>query len=126
MRGYELHRLLVGHATFLGEGHVKGALLELHGYPGLVDGEGTVRGELYRLRDAELLHALDREEGYNFERRRAVVTLDGGRRARAWVYRYRGPRERARTIADGDYRRARPPAGSGHARTLSPGRTPWR
>jgi gamma-glutamylcyclotransferase (GGCT)/AIG2-like uncharacterized protein YtfP len=106
MRGYELHRLLVGHATFLGEGHVKGALLELHGYPGLVDGEGTVRGELYRLRDAELLHALDREEGYNFERLRAGVILADGRRSRAWVYRYRGSRHRAVLIPHGDYRRA--------------------
>ena len=55
-----------------------------------------------------------------------VITLDGGRRTRAWVYRYRGPRERARPISDGDYRRARPPGGSGQATKLSPGRIPWR
>jgi gamma-glutamylcyclotransferase (GGCT)/AIG2-like uncharacterized protein YtfP len=112
--------------TFVGAGTVGGRLLDLGRYPGLVEGTGRVRGEVYRLDDPELLPALDREEGYNFERRRAVVTLDGGRRARAWIYRYRGPRERATPITDGDYRRARPPAGRGHVTTRSPGRVPWR
>ena len=106
MRGYGLHRLLAAEATFLGEGRTRGRLLDLRGYPGLVDGDGWVRGELYRLRDRELLQALDREEGYNFERRRAGVTMLDGRRSRAWIYRYRGPQQRAVAIPDGDYRRA--------------------
>jgi gamma-glutamylcyclotransferase (GGCT)/AIG2-like uncharacterized protein YtfP len=109
MRGYALHRTLTRGATPVGEATVRGSLLDLGRYPGLIEGRGRVRGEVYRLDDAELLPLLDREEGYNFERRRAVVTLAGGRRAWAWLYRYRGPRERARPIADGDYRRARPP-----------------
>jgi gamma-glutamylcyclotransferase (GGCT)/AIG2-like uncharacterized protein YtfP len=50
---------------------------------------------------------VDREEGYNFVRRRTVATLADGRRVRAWVYRYRGPRERAVPIPEGDYRRLR-------------------
>jgi len=104
MRGYGLHRLLEGSATFLGEARVRGTLLALRGYPGLVSGQGWVRGELYRVHDAELLKTLDREEGYNFERRRAGVSLSDGRRSRAWVYRYRGPRDRAVLIPDGDYR----------------------
>jgi len=108
MRGYERHRWIVGASTFLGEGHVRGALLGLRGYPGLVEGRGRVRGELYRLHDAELLRTLDREEGYNFERRRAGVSLSDGRRSRAWVYRYRGQPHRGVLIAHGDYRRARP------------------
>jgi gamma-glutamylcyclotransferase (GGCT)/AIG2-like uncharacterized protein YtfP len=139
MRGYPRHRLLVGEATFLGEGRVRGILLDLPGgYPGLVDDDDaaeanttarahaphpqhatlgrsrprrtrySIRGELYRLRDAELLRTLDREEGYNFERLRAGVVLTDGRRSRAWVYRYRGSRERAVPIPHGDYRRAYP------------------
>jgi len=48
---------------------------------------------------------LDREEGYNFLRSITIVTLARGRRARAWVYRYRGPRERAVPVPHGDYRR---------------------
>jgi gamma-glutamylcyclotransferase (GGCT)/AIG2-like uncharacterized protein YtfP len=108
MRGYGLHRHLASAATFLGEGSVRGSLVDLRGYPGLVEGDGRVRGELYRLHDRELLRALDHEEGYNFQRVRAGVTLADGRRSRAWVYRYRGPRNRAVPIPHGDYRRARP------------------
>jgi gamma-glutamylcyclotransferase (GGCT)/AIG2-like uncharacterized protein YtfP len=116
MRGYALHAILAAGATLVTTGSVRGRLLALRGYPGLVEGAGRVNGEVYRLDDPELLALLDREEGYNFVRRRAVVTLAGGRRARAWLYRYRGPRERARVIPGGDYRATRP----------SPGRSPWR
>ncbi|MBI2160252.1 MAG: gamma-glutamylcyclotransferase [Candidatus Rokubacteria bacterium] len=66
-------------------------------------------GEIYRIDDPELLPVLDREEGYNFERRRSAVTLANGRGARAWVYRYRGPLHRGILIPDGDFRRAHPP-----------------
>jgi gamma-glutamylcyclotransferase (GGCT)/AIG2-like uncharacterized protein YtfP len=126
MRGYGLHGVMAGRATLLATGTVGGRLLDLGRYPGLVEGADRVHGEVYRLDDPELLPVLDREEGYNFERRRAVVTLAGGRRARAWIYRYRGPRERATRIVDGDYRRAHPPGGRGHAMKSSPGRIPWR
>src|SRR5947209_20552839 len=108
MRGYALHRVLAPGATWLGDGAVRGRLLDLRRYPALVDGAGRVRGEIYRLDDPELLPVLAREEGYSFERRRAIVTLANGRRARAWVYRYRGPQNRAVTIPDGDYRRVHP------------------
>ena len=107
MRGYPLHAVIARRATFVGVGSVPGHLFDLGRYPGLVAGRGRVRGELYRLRDPELLAAVDREEGYNFVRRRTVATLADGRRVRAWVYRYRGPRERAVPIPEGDYRRLR-------------------
>ena len=110
MRGYALHAVLARGATLLGAGTARGRLLDLGRYPGLVEGaRPRARRGLPAATIAELLPILDREEGYNFERRRAIVTLAGGRRARAWLYRYRGPRERARPIPDGDYRRARPP-----------------
>lgn len=126
MRGYPLHAVLAAGATLVTTGSVRGRLLDLGGYPGLITGAGRVSGEVYRLDDLELLPLLDREEGYNFVRRRAIVMLAGGRRARAWLYRYRGPCERARPIPDGDYRRACPPAGRGRATRPSPGRSPWR
>src|SRR5438445_88819 len=65
------------------------------------------------INDRDLLPVLDWEEGYNFERRRAIVTLANGRRARAWVYRYRGPQNRAVPIPDGDYRRVHPRPATG-------------
>ncbi|HEU4367620.1 MAG TPA: gamma-glutamylcyclotransferase family protein [Methylomirabilota bacterium] len=125
MRGYPLHAVMAGRVTLLAPGTARGRLLDLGRYPGLVGGAGRVSGEVYRLDDPELLPVLDREEGYNFDRRRAIVTLAGGRRVRAWLYRYRGPRERATPIPDGDYRRARPPAAR-PATQSSPGRHPWR
>jgi gamma-glutamylcyclotransferase (GGCT)/AIG2-like uncharacterized protein YtfP len=125
MRGYALHDVLGRGATFVSTGSVRGRLLDLGRYPGLVAGRGRVRGEVYRLDDRELLPVLDREEGYNFDRRRAIVMLADGRRARAWLYRYRGPCTRATLIPDGDYRRVRPTAGGGRT-SLSPGRSPWR
>jgi gamma-glutamylcyclotransferase (GGCT)/AIG2-like uncharacterized protein YtfP len=106
MRGYALHRLLAPGSTLLGEGLVRGRLLDLGRYPGLVDGVGRVSGETYRVDDPELLAVLDRAEGYNFDRRRATVTLASGRRARAWVYRYRGRRDQGVLIPGGDYRLA--------------------
>jgi gamma-glutamylcyclotransferase (GGCT)/AIG2-like uncharacterized protein YtfP len=125
MRGYGLHAVLARGATAMGEGTARGRLLDLGRYPGLVEGTGRVRGEIYRLDDPELLPVLDREEGYNFVRRRAIVALADGRRMRAWLYRYRGPRERATPVPDGHYRRHRPPAARPATRSL-PGRVPWR
>lgn len=107
MRGFPLHGVLARSATFVGRARARGRLLDLGSYPGLVAGAGDVWGEVYRLHAPELLRTLDVEEGYNFERRRTIVTLANGRRARAWVYRYRGPRGRAVPIPDGHYRRAR-------------------
>jgi gamma-glutamylcyclotransferase (GGCT)/AIG2-like uncharacterized protein YtfP len=107
MRGYRRHRFLAPAAELVGEATAPGRLLDLRHYPGLIPGRGRVKGQLYRLRRVEVLPVLDREEGYNFVRGRTTVTLSGGRRARAWVYRYRGPRERAIPIPHGDYRRIR-------------------
>jgi gamma-glutamylcyclotransferase (GGCT)/AIG2-like uncharacterized protein YtfP len=109
MKGYELHHVLARGAHFVEAGKVRGRLVDLGRYPGMVTGVGQIKGEVYRIDDPELLPVLDREEGYNFERSRVIATLGSGRHARVWVYRYRGPREGAVAIAHGDYRRARPP-----------------
>src|SRR5205823_11155014 len=106
--------------TLIGRGTVRGRLLSLGRYPGIVDGGDRVTGELYRIDDEELLPAVDREEGYNFLRRRAVVTLTDGRRARVWIYRYRGPRERAAGSPAGHWRnrwRWLPPSSSRRTRS---------
>ena len=106
MRGYELHSLLATGARFVGFGRVRGDLLNLGRYPGLVGGRGPVHGEVYEVEDPELLRAIDRAEGYNFERRLKLVTLANGRRRQAWLYQYSGPRQGAVPIRDGKYRQA--------------------
>jgi gamma-glutamylcyclotransferase (GGCT)/AIG2-like uncharacterized protein YtfP len=110
MRGQPAHRLLARRATFLHEATIAGTLLALGRFPGVVAGRGRVRGEVWRLDAPELLRTLDDYEGYNFVRSTTTATLANGRRIRAWVYRYRGPRPRAQqhaVIPDGDWRRHR-------------------
>src|SRR5690348_5639727 len=56
MRGNELHHHIES-GEHVGDGRVKGALVSLGRYPGLIEGSGSVRGELYRF--ADLPSALD-------------------------------------------------------------------
>ncbi|MGH7301316.1 MAG: gamma-glutamylcyclotransferase [Candidatus Rokuibacteriota bacterium] len=70
----------------------------------MVEGSDRVQGELYRLARPEVLADIDREEGYNFERRTTPVRRLDGRRVRAWAYWYRGPRTRALPLPEGDWR----------------------
>lgn len=86
---------------------VAGALVDLGEYPGLIDGDGEVRGELVELDDpADALAELDEvEEFLGYGRagslyRRVIVRADG---VPAWTYRWLGaPGPR---IASGDWRR---------------------
>jgi gamma-glutamylcyclotransferase (GGCT)/AIG2-like uncharacterized protein YtfP len=107
MRGETAHHLLAGRATFVGDASVAGTLLALGQFPGIVAGRGRVRGEVWRLDAPELLRTLDDYEGYNFERRASIATLASGRRVRAWLYRYRGPRPSTvnAVIPEGDWRK---------------------
>src|SRR5262245_55703141 len=66
MRGEPAHRLLLGRTTFVEEGHTDGLLLDLGQFPGVIEGNGRVAGEVFRLDRPELLETLDDYEGYNF------------------------------------------------------------
>ncbi|NGP53507.1 gamma-glutamylcyclotransferase family protein [Thioalkalivibrio sp. XN8] len=108
------HELLGDPAECLGRGRVRGRLLNLGAYPGLVHAvtrEDWVLGELYELGDRRALAGLDGYEDYDphrperslFVRREANVVLDSGEIMTAWVYCYAGPMGRGRRIASGDY-----------------------
>ena len=59
--GHEMHRHLVTHADYAGEGSFNGILYRVAHYPGAVvssDPADVVHGELYRLRDAHALFAV--------------------------------------------------------------------
>lgn len=108
------HELLGEAAEFLGHGRVRGRLLDLGAYPGLVAAVTRaewVRGELHAIPGQRALARLDAYEDYNprrperslFLRREARVELDSGEVVAAWVYVYAGAVARGRRIASGDY-----------------------
>jgi len=69
---------LAREARHMGAGQVAGTLLRVARYPGLVDGEGRVTGDLYELpAPARTLRWLDRYEGEEFRRRVTPVDLAG-------------------------------------------------
>jgi gamma-glutamylcyclotransferase (GGCT)/AIG2-like uncharacterized protein YtfP len=100
--------------SFTGRGHISAALFDLGIYPAAVpahDGS-VVWGEVYEMHDAAaVLEALDEIEGYRaaeperslYTRILSDVTLEDGRRVRAWAYFYNAPLGRAQRIESGDY-----------------------
>ncbi len=84
------------------------ALLSLGAYPMLVDGAGTVRGELCRISPgayAEMLTRLDRYEGPQYARELRTVHVAGDDDAvEAWVYVGRETPRSATPWPSGDWR----------------------
>jgi gamma-glutamylcyclotransferase (GGCT)/AIG2-like uncharacterized protein YtfP len=104
-------------AEFVGRGTIRANLYDFGEYPGarVVGAESgrRVSGELYRLRDPELaLKTLDEYEEFSplkpnkslFIRKLVSVTLEDGRKKRAWAYLYNRGIANARLIPTGCYR----------------------
>jgi gamma-glutamylcyclotransferase (GGCT)/AIG2-like uncharacterized protein YtfP len=84
----------------IGNGNVRGELIDLGAYPGLIlrkSGNTTVRGTVFSLPDdPKLLAELDSYEEYKpespadslFLRKRITVSLDDGTRRQCWIYAY--------------------------------------
>lgn len=93
-RGGEFHRLLVdSNASFIGPGRLLVSYpLLVARYPCLLDEPGTghrVRGEVYRIPDAEGWASLDRLEGCPHEYTRRVEKAETDARIlEAWTYFY--------------------------------------
>lgn len=97
--GHEMHRHLVAHADYAGEGTFNGVLYSLRGHPGAVassDPRDIVHGELYRLRDPDALFAeLDPYQGFGWDdgaptdyvRVTAAIHRPGVEAVVAWIYR---------------------------------------
>lgn len=100
---------LEGRMQWLGPCRLRGSLLHLGDYPGLVAGSGMVHGELWRLLDAGVLKVLDAYEDCvppppaqpEYQRRR-VQLVEPERDA--WVYQYVRAPCKAPTVASGDWR----------------------
>lgn len=89
---FGLHRKL----AFICPCTVRGQLYDLGGYPGLVDGDGIVQGELFVFRNPGVLKSLDKFEDYNpgntaksLYIRTRISLLDPP--GAAWVYLYNKP-----------------------------------
>jgi len=116
MRGFPLHALLEGRATYLGEATTPGLLLDLGSYPAaLKSATGKIRGEVYLLADPDLWRALDSAEGSQYHREQAGIEQTSGGWVEAYVYWYVGPLDGAVPVPGGDYR-AHAPARSIHHR----------
>lgn len=112
MRGFPPHDRfgLPRRAAYLGQGAVRGRLISLGAYPGLIDDpDRAVRGEVYRVKDPGLIAELDRFEDFDparpaasLYRRVAVPLLADGRRVQ--VYRYNRPAGAAADVPNGDWR----------------------
>jgi gamma-glutamylcyclotransferase (GGCT)/AIG2-like uncharacterized protein YtfP len=65
MRGFDLHHHMAG-SLFVSQATGRGRLYDIGAYPGMIEGDGTVRGELYRFEDiAVALEVLDEVEEYD-------------------------------------------------------------
>jgi gamma-glutamylcyclotransferase (GGCT)/AIG2-like uncharacterized protein YtfP len=99
---------LAGAFAPLGPCVIPGQLYDLGAYPGLIDGEGDVVGELFEVRDLSVMPALDAFEDYWPEQpdrsryERVQVQLKTPHR-RAWVYVWRLGLDDARYIESGDW-----------------------
>ena len=104
-------RLILG-LRHCGTATVRGLLYDLGGYPGLVPGEGAVRGDLLEITSPEQLAALDAYEECDgpdplYRRELMPVVRAEGEEAFAWVYLYARSLAAARRIPAGDYSAAR-------------------
>ena len=110
--GHPMHRLLHRHTRYLEKGTIGGRLYKIDGYPGMVDGEGRVYGEIYRILQIQPLFAILDEyeecapsypEPHEYRRVRRQITGMSGRHYHAWVYLYARPIDGRALIVSGDY-----------------------
>lgn len=95
---------LLGGAEFLGEVDLHGyEMYDLGDYPGAVDGNGTIRGELYELPGPAILDLLDEAEHVHAAPplyRRELIDAKG---EPAWLYVYDRAVDPKSRIASGDW-----------------------
>jgi gamma-glutamylcyclotransferase (GGCT)/AIG2-like uncharacterized protein YtfP len=113
MRGLSRHHYM-SDGRLEGEASAKGRLISLGEYPALLDGAGTVRGELYSFDDLPVaLHVLDDVENFDpanpedseYVRDARRVRRVDGTEISAWVYVYNRLPGTAPVIPSGDWRK---------------------
>lgn len=111
---HALARALAEGATYDGPARFNGRLYRITHYPGVISSSAAaewVFGDLYTLKDSDLLKDLDRYEGCGpddppptqYLRQRHAVTLLSGPSVEAWIYIYNRPVERLERIVSGRF-----------------------
>jgi gamma-glutamylcyclotransferase (GGCT)/AIG2-like uncharacterized protein YtfP len=101
----EFARLLHERSDFVGTAQVRGTLYDLGAYAGLVvsaTAQCWVSGEVFAIKDDDLMLKLDEYEGSEFERVVVDATLGSGVVTPCWVYSYRGNVAGRREITSGE------------------------
>jgi gamma-glutamylcyclotransferase (GGCT)/AIG2-like uncharacterized protein YtfP len=96
----------------IGEGTVRGLLYDLGAFPGVVEGDGTIRGVILRV-PADAWPAMDAYEGCPlpggedglFRRVMTLATLSNGETVDCWLYVYARDVANHRAVPSGDWRR---------------------
>lgn len=105
------HAWRMERALFLGGATVKGILVKVDWYPGLVlEGETLVKGEVYEV-DAATLQELDAFEGIGiddqrndeYERVTATVQMDDGSELSAAIYQWQLGTDGYEVVRNGDW-----------------------
>lgn len=106
MRDFGNHRLLKD-SVFIGEAHMQGLeLYSLGGFPGAVDGDGSIYGEMYEV-DEPTLARLDMLEGHpTFYERQEREAFNEYMNASlpCFFYNYQGDVSRLEHIPSGSWR----------------------
>jgi gamma-glutamylcyclotransferase (GGCT)/AIG2-like uncharacterized protein YtfP len=103
--------MLASRARFVGHAKIRGRLLNLGRYLGLIEPAGPddwVRGDAFALPSDNWLAVLDRYEGTDnqpplFVRRLGSIVLATGEELAAWYYLYQGPTRGVPVIASGEF-----------------------
>jgi len=106
LRQKECRHYLLGSSQFIGYGKAKGFLLyNIGAFPGMVEGAGEVKGEVYEIPE-ELLDKLDMVEGvpYLFRREVIEVELKDGTLIKAYAYLYNKKVDNKMLIPSGDWK----------------------
>ena len=111
MPGLRLQAEMHG-AQRLGAACVTGRLVDVGRYPGLLQGQGTVTGEVYRVSDAQLARLDEVEDmvpgdrpASQYWRERVQVHSGALAGQMVWTYVYNRPVDGLTPIPHGDYRR---------------------
>lgn len=102
-RGMHNHRVM-GESEFLAEATLTGfSMFQVSSFPAIVEGNGSVKGELYLVDDATLAR-LDRLEGHPRMYRREMVTVQSGDvLAQVWAYVWQQSVDRLTPVSSGDW-----------------------